>query len=45
MVKKGLSLALLLLLTVPAIAQQKMRDVISTMPDSLAPYLTENNRL
>ena len=43
--KKGLSLALLLLLTVPAIAQQKMRDVISTMPDSLIPYLSENNRL
>lgn len=45
MVKKGLSLALLLLLTVPAIAQQKMCDVISTMPDSLIPYLSENNRL
>ncbi len=36
---------LLSLLCAPCEAQQKMRDVFLQMPDSLLPYLTENNRL
>ncbi len=29
----------------PSVAQVKMRDVLRTMPDSLVPYMSENNRL
>ncbi|MBO7115466.1 MAG: DUF3256 family protein [Prevotella sp.] len=36
---------LLSLLCSPCEAQRKMRDVFLQMPDSLLPYLTENNRL
>ncbi|MBQ8152676.1 MAG: DUF3256 family protein [Prevotella sp.] len=32
-------------LCIPCEAQQKMRDVFLQMPDSLFPYLTQNNRL
>lgn len=34
-----------LLLSLASTAQVKMRDVLRTMPESLVPYLTENNRL
>lgn len=39
------SLAVCLLTTRQAVAQPLMRDVFLQMPDSLFPYLTENNRL
>ncbi len=42
---KTLLTAVLVLTAFPCGAQQKMRDVFLRMPDSLLPYLTENNRL
>ena len=44
--KKLLMIGILLtLLCAPSEAHQKIRDVFIQMPDSLLPYLTENNRL
>lgn len=37
--------AVIMFLAIPCLAQQKIRDVFLQMPDSLLPYLTENNRL
>ncbi len=31
--------------SLPVVAQVKMRDILRTMPESLVPYLSENNRL
>ncbi|MBQ9677923.1 MAG: DUF3256 family protein [Prevotella sp.] len=45
MKKRLMIYVLLSLLLSPCEAQQKMRDVFLQMPDSLLPYLTENNRL
>ena len=38
-------LNILLLLTCATQAQVSMRDVLKSMPDTIVPYLTENNRL
>lgn len=45
MKKRLMIYALLSLLLSPCEAQQRIRDVFLQMPDSLLPYLTENNRL
>lgn len=38
-------MAVIMFFAIPCDAQQKIRDVFLQMPDSLLPYLTENNRL
>ncbi len=45
MMKKGILLVCCLLLSIAGMAQMRVRDLLKVMPDTLAPYLTENNRL
>lgn len=42
---RGAALALALVLTLQCVGQDKMADAFVTMPDSLLPCLTKNNRL
>ena len=42
---RSLLFALLLTLANGAFAQTKMSEALKSMPDSLMPYLTHNNRL
>ena len=42
---RGLMAGLFLCLTLTVMSQTTMRDVFKQMPDSIVPYLTENNRL
>ncbi len=42
---KGLLTGLFLCLSLTMMSQTAMRDVLKQMPDSIVPYLTENNRL
>ncbi len=45
MMKKLFFLVCCLLAMTDGMAQLKIRDLLKVMPDTLAPYLTENNRL
>lgn len=45
MEKKGLIILLLSIVSFASAQEMKMRDVFANMPDSIAPYLTRNNRL
>ena len=42
---RGLMAGIFLCLTLTVMSQTTMRDVFRQMPDSIVPYLTENNRL